>query len=206
MINVSYGWFILLFSKGKSCSAVIKCITLFSTLYLLVTATSPKCTLPLEKMIIFAGVVVFIGIHYANEWNHCGEECAVQVRSLTLALGSLWCVSSLQASLQMPSSTTLAGNSVSQRSCSSRATKGQLARTVSRWHPEGFWVSPWMEMLVPVLGHPHSRSVSWDVQVELSMLQVVPMMCVWRSVAVREGGGWASSPNKYPCYTKLSIC
>lgn len=67
MINVSYGWFILLFSKGKSCSAVIKCITLFSTLYLLVTATSPKCTLPLEKMIIFAGVVVFIGIHYANE-------------------------------------------------------------------------------------------------------------------------------------------
>lgn len=110
MINVSYGWFILLFSKGKSCSAVIKCITLFSTLYLLVTATSPKCTLPLEKMIIFAGVVVFIGIHYANEWNHCGEECAVQVRSLTLALGSLWCVSSLQASLQMPSSTTLAGN------------------------------------------------------------------------------------------------
>lgn len=60
-------------------------------------------------MIIFAGVVVFVGIYYAD-LKSLWEECTVQVRSLTLALGSLWCVSSLQASLQMPSSTTLADN------------------------------------------------------------------------------------------------
>lgn len=57
----------LFFPQGKSCRVVTKYTPLFCVLYLLVKATSPEYTLPLEKMlIIFAVGLVSVGIHHRD--------------------------------------------------------------------------------------------------------------------------------------------
>lgn len=156
-------------------------------------------------MIIFAGVVVFVGIYYVD-LKSLWEECTVQVRSLTLALGSLWCVSSLQASLQMPSSTTLADNCF-------------IKILLKQGHLGPSCPGPCPDHIQRAFGYHHGWRCLCQCSVTLTAkmfpemfrwsllcFRLCPLVCVWRRVAVREGGGWASGPNKYPCYAKLSIC
>ncbi len=61
--------------------------------------------------------------------------------------------------------------------CSSRATYGQLPRTMSRWllniSGGGLYNLPGQP--VPVLGHPHSEKVFPDVQTEPPVFQFVPI-------------------------------
>lgn len=57
-----------------------------------------------------------------------------------------------------------------------------------------------------MLSNHHTEKVCHDIQMEPPVFQFVSIAHIWRSVVVREGAGWASGLNKYPCYSKINIC